>query len=116
MNNNSAGKWGEFLTRIYLRCRGWRIIARNYVTGRGTKAGEIDIIAVRGKTLIFVEVKKRCDLETAAYAVSPAQQLRVRRGAEAFLQKHPSYQEYTLRFDAALVQFPVSLRYLENAF
>lgn len=116
MKNNTAGKWAEFLARFYLRCRGWRIAGHNYVTGRGTKAGEIDIIAVRGKTLIFAEVKKRRDIETAAYAISPAQQTRIRRGAEAFLQKHPYYRDYTIRFDAVLVQLPFFLHHLENAF
>ena len=116
MKNNTAGKWAEFLARMYLRCGGWQIVGHNYITGRGTKAGEIDIIAKRGKTLIFVEVKKRADLETAAYAIAPTQQARIRRGAEVFLQKHPQYRDYTIRFDAVLVQLPFFLRRLPNAF
>ena len=57
MNNNNSGKLAEFLARMLMRCKGYRIICGNYVTGKGTRAGEIDFIARRGKTIAFVEVK-----------------------------------------------------------
>ncbi len=69
---------------MLFRCKGYRVIAANYVTGRGTRAGEVDFIAVRGKTVVFVEVKQRSSLEKAAEAVLSRQQKRIWRGAEAF--------------------------------
>ena len=110
-----GGKLAEFLARLWLRCQGYRILAANYRTGRGTHAGEIDIIALRRNTIIFVEVKKRSGLDKAAYAIRPAQQQRIIRGAEAFLQKHPAYQNCDVRFDAVLVSFPLWIRHIKNA-
>ena len=113
--NYHSGRLAEFCARLWLRCKGYRIIAVNYKTGRGTKAGEIDFIACRGKTLVFAEVKKRRTLDNAAYSILPAQQKRIVRGAEAFLQKYPQYRDYRMRFDAVLVSFPLRIRHIENA-
>lgn len=114
-NSYTAGKTAEFLARNYLRLKGFRIVAGNYITGRGTNAGEVDIVAAQSNLLVFVEVKKRSDLDKAAYAVSPRQQQRIIRGAEAFLQKNPQYAEYDCRFDAILVAFPLRIKHIENA-
>ena len=89
MNNYHSGHWAEFLVRLLFRLKGYHILAANYITGRGTYAGEVDFIAKRGSVLVFVEVKKRTTLERAAYAVSETQKRRIRSGAEAFLKKHP---------------------------
>ena len=110
-----SGKFAEFLARNFLRLKGWRIVAENYVTGRGTTAGEVDIIAAKGKQLIFVEVKKRQSIEKAAYAISPRQQQRIIRGAEAFLQKNPQFSGYDCRFDAILITLPLQIEHIENA-
>ena len=110
-----AGKAAEFLAQNYLRLKGFRIVAGNYITGRGTNAGEVDIIAARANLLIFVEVKKRSDLNKAAYAVSLRQQQRIICGAKAILQKNPQYAGYDCRFDAVLVAFPLQIKHIENA-
>jgi putative endonuclease len=58
------GRRGETLAAWYLRLKGWRILARRVKTPRG----EVDLIARRGKTVAFVEVKWRAsgaDLELA---------------------------------------------------
>ena len=111
-----SGKTAEFIALQYLRLKGYSLIACNYVTGRGTGAGEVDIIVKNSHTIVFVEVKKRKDLETAAYAIKPAQIARVRRGAEAFLSIHREYAEYNVRFDAVLVESMLKIRHIENAF
>lgn len=116
MNNYHAGHFAEKLALLYLRCKGYRLLAQNYVTGRGTHAGEVDLIVCRGKTLVFVEVKKRSTLEEAAYAVRPFQQQRIRRAAEAFLAKNPVFANYDLRFDAVLIRFPLQITHLHQAF
>lgn len=100
---------------FYLLCKGYFPVAKNYVTGRGTHAGEVDLIVKKRRLLVFVEVKKRQDLEQAAYAITEKQKQRIIRGAEAFLKKHPRYDDCAVRFDAVLVEFPASIRHLPNA-
>ncbi|WP_204951429.1 YraN family protein [Methylopila capsulata] len=95
-----------------LRLTGWRIVKRRYAQG----GGEIDLIAVRGRTLAFVEVKARATLEAAAEAVTPRQQARIRRGAEAFLAREPAYAGYVMTFDVVLVAPRRLPRRLPNAF
>ena len=114
MKANNDGKAAEFLARLYLRCKGYHIIAANVITGKGTNAGEIDIIARRRKLIIFAEVKKRRTIEKAAYAISARQKERIRRGAETFIARHPQYAGFQFRFDAVLIRFPFSVRHLEN--
>lgn len=53
------GQRGENLAVAYLRKKGYKIIEQNYKT----RIGEIDIIAIDGKTLVFIEVKTRESLE-----------------------------------------------------
>ena len=102
-NARSRGKWAELLCVLSLRLRGWRVMDRGVVTGRGTGAGEIDIVARRGRVLAFIEVKARPDLDQAAAAISAAQQQRLVRGAQAYLARHPHFSGLEPRFDAMLV-------------
>lgn len=115
MNNNHSGKLAEFMALLFLLCKGYLPVARNYATGRGTHAGEVDLIVRKGRQIVFVEVKKRRDLELAAYAITEKQKQRIIKGAEAFLKKHPRYDDCSARFDAVLVEFPFNIRHLPNA-
>ncbi len=116
MANDLSGRTAEFMALQYLRLKGYALVACNYVTGRGTGAGEIDLIVKNQNTLVFIEVKKRKDLTTAAYAILPKQQERIRRAAEVFLGRHKEYQNFDIRFDAVLVQMPFKIKHIENAF
>ena len=116
MKNNRRGKISEFIARMYFRFKGYKIVAKNYVTGKGTHAGEIDFIACKKKTLVFVEVKERTSLEKAAYALRAEQQIRIRKAAENFIAKHQKYAGFDCRFDAVLISFPLKIEHLENAF
>lgn len=115
MSNYSRGKIAEFVARMYMRLHGYRIVAQNFTTGRGTTAGEVDFIACRAHTLVFVEVKKRKTVAEAAYAISKQQQQRIIRGAQSFLKQNPQYNDYDMRFDAILVVFPWYIEHLKNA-
>lgn len=55
MNNKSTGNYGEDLTCEYLKSKGYQILERNYLI----RGGEIDIVAMDGEYLVFVEVKTR---------------------------------------------------------
>jgi putative endonuclease len=97
-----AERWGrraEALATVWLRLKGYRIIARRFKT----PIGEIDIIARRGNRLSLVEVKARARLTEAHSAITPHQRGRIFRAAEFFLQRYPRYATMTLRFDAILV-------------
>lgn len=114
-NSSKSGYWAETLALFYLLFKGYFPVARNVINGKGTHAGEVDLIVRRGKLLVFVEVKKRQNLEQAAYAIKERQKQRIIRGAEAFLKKHKKYDSFDIRFDAVLVEFPFKIRHLTNA-
>ncbi len=93
------GRRAEWLCLWHLRLRGWRIVAR----GWRCPAGEIDIIARRGRVLAIIEVKSRGDIAVAATALAPRQRRRIARAAEAFLGTRPDLAGLDLRFDVMLV-------------
>lgn len=94
------GRLAEALCRWHLRLRGWRIIARDW----RCPAGELDIVARRGRTIAVIEVKARRDYETAVFAINPRQRRRIARAAEAFLATRPDLAPLEIRFDVMLVQ------------
>ncbi len=105
------GRYAEWLCRLVLRLKGYRIL----VSRLRTPMGEIDIVARRGDTLAVVEVKARGDWLAASEAVSARQRGRLARAAHAFLAAHPQYNGLALRFDVMLVT-PWSLpRHLPDA-
>lgn len=116
MNNYHSGHLAETIALWFLRCKGYHLVAKNYITGKGTRAGEVDLIVRRGKTLVFVEVKKRSSTENAAYAILPTQQERIRRGAEAFISSHYMFENFNFRFDAVLIAAPFKIQHITHAF
>lgn len=106
------GQAGEAVAALYLRLKGYRILARRYKT----PVGEVDLIAARGKTLVFAEVKARAGYAAAADAFTARKRRRVWRAAEHFLGAHPALGAHTIRFDALIVLPYLRVRHLENAF
>ena len=87
----TLGQRGEDLAARHLERTGWRIVERNY----RVREGEIDVIAVRGATLVFCEVKTLVHRTNRTRGpVNPVEsvghqkQLRVRRMARAWLASH----------------------------
>ena len=93
------GRVAEWLCLWHLRLRGWHILARDW----RCPAGEIDILARRGRVLAVIEVKSRGELATAATALAPRQRRRIARAAEAFLLQRSDLARLDLRFDLMLV-------------
>lgn len=110
----ARGRLAELAATLWLRLKGYSIVARHVTGGRGTGAGEIDLIARRFGVLAFVEVKARPDAEQAAYAITPQQRRRIARAAQAFLARRPDLGRCVLRFDAILVS-PWRLRHISDA-
>lgn len=110
-----TGRRAENLALWYLRLKGYHLVDRNVVTGRGTGAGEVDLIMKKRKTLVFIEVKHRKTLTQALEAVTIRNQIRVARASSVFLQKNPQYQNYDIRYDAFLCAPGRWPKHLQNA-
>lgn len=80
---HTLGTAGERVAADYLREHGYLILERNF----RSRGGEIDVIALDGGTLVFVEVKVRRTLARGApiEAVTPLKQYRVRKAAQEYL-------------------------------
>lgn len=104
------GRQGEELTVTYLKKHGYKIIERNYQT----PFGEADIVARKGDTYCFIEVKSRISASySPAEAVDERKRQRYRLIARYFCSV--SRREVNLRFDVAAVT-EEGLEYFENAY
>lgn len=68
---------------LCLRLKGYRILERRFLV----KGGEIDIIAMRGQTIAFVEVKHRAALDNALIAIDAGKRRRIALAARVFLAR-----------------------------
>ena len=93
------GRAAEWLAVLWLRGKGYRILARR----EQRVGGEIDVIAQRGKLVIFVEVKARPSAAQAADALTAGQWRRVARAARSWLAAHPRAAGGSWRYDAVLL-------------
>ena len=93
------GLKAESIAALLLRLKGYTILARRFVVS----GGEIDLIARRGGSIAFVEVKARADLEVAAIAISAAKRQRIARAARVWLARNQWAAGLTLRGDAVFV-------------
>lgn len=108
MKSFKFGLFAEYVAMFLYVIQFYKILRhrmRNY-------GGEIDLIAVRGNKLVFIEVKARSsDLDDVLVSVS--QQQRIRKAAEIFLIHNRKYQNYEIRFDLVVIRsykFPVVIR------
>jgi putative endonuclease len=94
------GMQGERAAERFLRRKGYRIVTRNYLC----RTGEIDIVALDGAMIVFVEVKTRAsgDYESPESAVTPGKQERVIRAANLFLRQTHSTGR-ACRFDIVAI-------------
>lgn len=101
------GERGEIVAARFLKRSGYRVVT----TRLKQRYGEIDVVAVEGQTIIFVEVKtRRLDLTTQpAEAVDRTRQQRLTRAALAFLKYH-GLLEYPSRFDVIEIIWPADTR------
>lgn len=83
------GRWGERQARLYLEAEGYVIIATNF----RRRAGEIDLVAIDGDELVFVEVKTRRGdaFGSAEDSISPTRAERLAAVAEEFLQSRSAF-------------------------
>lgn len=106
------GRVSETLAALLLRLKGYKIIARRY----RTPVGEIDIVAKRGKRVVFVEVKRRASHAETIEAIPARQRRRIVRGAQYWLAGHPAFNGYELSFDVILIARRAWPRHIRDAF
>ena len=97
------GRFAETICVIWLRLTGWRILARRFKSRAGTGLGEIDIVARRGQTVAFIEVKARATHDLARETIGTMQRARIARAAEAFLARRADCADCEARFDVMVV-------------
>lgn len=109
------GDIGESMVADHLQKNGYTILVKNY----SLRVGEVDIIALKGDTLAFVEVKwRRNPLFDTSEIITYTKQQKIIRAAKTFLATL-SNQEKVCRFDVALIENNndnIQLRYIANAF
>jgi putative endonuclease len=97
------GRFAETAAAWLLRLKGYRIVGRRLRPPRGSGAGEIDLVARRGRLLVFVEIKARPAPGEGLAAIGPRQRARLSRAAEWFIKYQPEYARCDVRFDAVVV-------------
>lgn len=115
----TIGHWGEEQAVKYLKQKGYRIAERNFTC----RFGEIDIIAIDHREIVFVEVKTRKNDQYAEAKefVGSSKQRRVLNAASVWLSKDKSGLD--LRFDVIEVygemdrpSRSVRINHIKNAF
>jgi len=103
------GVFAETFTCIYLIFTFHKILARRYKT----KFGEIDIIATRGNSLVFIEVKARKGGDKEV--LTNGQMKRITNAAKQYLSKNTQYNLYNIRFDLIIFKSVLAFTHIKNS-
>ena len=117
MTNTEVGKLGEIYAARYLRKKGYKILSINF----SCRFGEIDIIARKKQTVIFVEVKARRNIDyiLPKEAVDYFKQSKIKKTSLAFISEF-GLNDDNFRYD--IIEVLVSdknkfqINHIENAF
>ena len=93
-----SGRRAEAIAAWFLRLKFYRILARRY----RTPVGEIDLVARRGRTIVFVEVKRRPSEAQGLDAVTRNARRRIARAADLWIAAHPAAAGFDQRFDIVI--------------
>lgn len=114
--HKETGVKGEQLAEKFLLGKSYSILYRNWRSGKK----EVDIIAIKGETVIFVEVKTRSGTAFGypEDAVNISKQAFLKQAAADFLEAHPQYIK--IQFDIIAIHSGRSgigeIRHFEDAF
>ena len=81
---DAKGRRAERLAALFLTLKGYRIVLKR----ARTPSGEIDLVALKGDVLAFIEVKHRADADAGADSVRVRQQRRILGAANAVISRH----------------------------
>jgi len=90
-----SGRRAEVLAAMWLMAKGYRILGFRLRTPQA----EIDLLALRGKVLAVVEVKRRTNLMAALETVTVDQRARLRRAGMALAAGRPALSGASVRLD-----------------
>jgi putative endonuclease len=93
-----GGRRAERLAAWWLQLKGWKILGRRV----RLPVGEVDLVARRGRTLAFVEVKARASVEEAGLALDEWRLRRVAAAAEALAHRYAREGD-DIRLDAIFI-------------
>jgi len=113
MNSVNSGKKGEEQAAAALESAGMKIIAKNV----RSKEGEVDIVALDGETIVFVEVKawSAYGMEDLQYGINVKKQRKIIKTAKYFLSENRKYSNMAIRFDVVFID-KNSVTHLASAF
>jgi putative endonuclease len=119
MNANGKlilGKEGERVAELYLKHKGYKLVERNY----RCSAGELDLIVLDRRVVVFVEVKTRSGqgFGSPLEAVEFHKQRKMIQAAQYFLSEKRLHQR-DARFDVVGISWPGRepvVEHIENAF
>jgi putative endonuclease len=111
--NAGKGREGENRAAAALEAAGMQIIARNF----RAPPGEIDLVALDGDTVVFIEVKSWSyyGFEDLRYGIDHKKQRRIIETAKYFIAANRKYKGMAFRFDALFVE-PERVTHLASAF
>jgi putative endonuclease len=107
------GREGEYAAAAYLEEKGIKILEKNF----RSRKGEIDIVALDGETLVFVEVKSWSSygLDALEYAIDAKKRHKIIETSKYFLSLHREYRYMAIRFDVIFISSGV-VTHLASAF
>ena len=115
---DELGRRAEDAAAAYLRGLGYRIVGRRERVLRG----DIDIVALDGRTVVFVEVRSRSGTAHGhpAETVGAVKQRRIAELATAYIRRH-RLEDCSVRLDVVAVTFPIgrgqpAVEHYQNAF
>lgn len=106
------GHRGEALAGLYLQAKLYRLRDRRYKT----PVGEIDLVAEKNGSLVFIEVKTRGRTADETMALGSVNRSRIARAAQYWLSRHPAESGKDMRFDVIFLAQGRWPRHLINAF
>lgn len=115
-NTHEKGMAGEDRACRFLLEKGYKIVDRNF----RFRGGEIDIIAYKDNTIVFVEVK--ClpggNIEMLSSLLNYRKQQKILKTAKCYLQKYRQYSNGYVRFDVLAIDVPGldPVHHIMNAF
>ena len=109
----SSGRAGEAAAALFLEEKGMRILEKNF----RSHSGEVDIIAIDGEVIVFVEVKSWSiyGIDSLEQALNAKKQHKIIETSKYFLSLHREYRYMAVRFDVIFVS-PEGITHLASAF
>lgn len=120
----NTGRLGEKIAAEYLKNKGYKILEKNFKNPLGRRLGEIDIIARKGKEVVFVEVKTkkpgRFEGAPPEERITPSKLHKLNKAGQFYI-KSKNLWGADYRFDAVSVwlsadQKNAKIKHLENIF